>query len=278
MLKLTRPGISISAQIDERAVVSPDASVAEGCVVASGAVLSSGTVLDADVVVGPNAVFVEPGPLDRAAQVRQGVRIGANATINANVILAAHSVVRPGSVVTRSVPPAAIVEGNPAAIVGYVNTESAAQTLPASSVPERSASESTGVRGVTLHQFPIIADLRGNLTVGEFEKEVPFRPKRYFLVFGVPSQEVRGEHAHHECHQFLICVRGSCTVMADDGAKRIEVELDSPSKGIYLPPMIWGVQYKYSANAMLLVFASHHYDGADYIRNYAEFIELVEPK
>jgi len=57
---------------------------------------------------------------------------------------------------------------------------------------------------------------------------------------------------------------------------RTEVLLDSPDKGIYLPPMVWGVQYKYSDDAMLLVFASHHYDAADYIRNYSEFLEAVK--
>jgi hypothetical protein len=71
-------------------------------------------------------------------------------------------------------------------------------------------------------------------------------------------------------------VRGSCAVLADDGVNRTEVLLDSPDKGIYLPPMVWGVQYKYSEDAILLVFASHHYDASDYIRNYSEFLEEVK--
>ncbi len=133
----------------------------------------------------------------------------------------------------------------------------------------------TSVPGVSVHQFSVVPDLRGNLTVGEFTKEIPFLPLRYFLVFGVPSREVRGEHAHRECHQFLICVRGSCAVIADDGVERVEVILDAPNRGVYLPPMTWGIQYKYSPDAMLLVFASHHYDAADYIREYDDFLELV---
>ena len=81
-----------------------------------------------------------------------------------------------------------------------------------------------------------------------------------------------GEHAHRACHQFLICVRGSCAVVADDGERRVEILLDAPEMGMYLPPMTWGIQYKYTSDAILLVFASHHYDAADYFREYDEFL------
>jgi UDP-2-acetamido-3-amino-2,3-dideoxy-glucuronate N-acetyltransferase len=261
-----------TATIDPRAVIGRDVLIGEGCSVSSGAVLCDGVALEADVVVGPNAVFVES--FGTAARAQSGVRIGANATIYPGITLAAGSVVRPGAVVTRSVPPRAIVDGNPATIVGYVGTESSATAGVAAHESSRAAA-ATLVRGVTLHTFPVIQDLRGNLTVGEFVKEIPFIPRRYFLVFGVPSREVRGEHAHHECHQFLICLRGSCAVVADDGARRVEVSLDAPNKGIYLPPMTWGIQYKYSADALLLVFASHPYEVSDYIRDYEKFLALT---
>ena len=126
-----------------------------------------------------------------------------------------------------------------------------------------------------MHNMPRVVDIRGNLTVGEFNRTVPFPAKRYFIVFDVPSAETRGEHAHRECHQFLICVRGSCAVVADDGVHRQEFFLDKPDLGLHLSPMVWGIQYKYSADAVLLVFASHHYDNADYIRDYSEFRQLV---
>lgn len=266
-----------AAAIDPRAVVSHDALIGCGCVVASGAVLCAGVVLDADVVVGPNAVFVEPtSPGDGAAtRVHQGVRIGANATLYPGITLAAGSVVRPGAVVTRSVPPRAIVDGNPAAIVGYVGTEPNTTAALPFAQQSTSIAEITPVRGVSVHTFPIVPDLRGNLTVGEFTREIPFVPLRYFMVFGVPSKEVRGEHAHRECHQFLICVRGSCAVVADDGMRRVEITLDAPNRGVHLPPMTWATQYKYSADALLLVFASHHYDASDYIRAYTEFAALI---
>ena len=96
------------------------------------------------------------------------------------------------------------------------------------------------------------------------------------MVFNLPSLETRGEHAHGECHQFLICVSGSCAVVADDGANCQEFVLDRQDLGIQLPPMVCGIQYKYSADAVVLVFASHYYDSSDYIRDYSQFRQLPE--
>jgi UDP-2-acetamido-3-amino-2,3-dideoxy-glucuronate N-acetyltransferase len=271
------PAIDPKAVIDPGAVVERGCVIGARCIVRSGAHLGAGTLLDDDVVVGPNATLESSGTEVDASRVRvqPGVRIGANATICAGVTLAARSQIRPGAVVTRSVPPCAIVEGNPATIIGYVDTEF--DKLLKSATPKHNTAwvEKTPVKGVTLHRFPVHPDLRGNLVVGEFDRQVPFNPLRFFMVFGVPSREIRGEHAHLLCHQFLICVEGSCALVADDGYKRFEVLLDDPSLGVYLPPMTWGIQYKYSADAKLLVFASHHYDSTDYVRDYKKYLELV---
>lgn len=131
------------------------------------------------------------------------------------------------------------------------------------------------VRGVTLCRLTRIDESRGRLVAGEFARQIPFAPKRYFLVFDVPGQEVRGRHAHRQCHQFLVCLRGSVTVVVDDGAASASVTLDAPEAGLYIPPLVWGVQQAYSADALLLVFASDYYDDADYIRDYDEFRRLV---
>jgi len=259
------------------ASISPLARFGADCRIEAGAVIPAGCELGDDVRVGPNVVFVEPDegsphPVGRACA---GVRIGANAVICPNVVLANGVVVRPGSVVNRSVPHGAIVEGNPATIVGYVNAvQSRSTTAPLVSGSTADAIQQTAVRGVTLHRMHVVPDLRGSLTVGEFDRQIPFTPKRYFIVFGVPSRETRGEHAHKECHQFLVCVRGSCSVVADDGLRRVEVRLESLDTGLYLPPMTWGIQYQYSSDAELLVFASHHYDADDYIRNYDDFVRV----
>ena len=170
--------------------------------------------------------------------------------------------------------------GHPARIVGYVD-------LPYPKAPVEPASQAfapdepqgrkpTRVRGVWLHRLPVITDLRGNLTVGEFGKELPFEPKRYFVVFDVSSREVRGEHAHRTLHQFFVCLKGDCALVVDDGRQRQELLLNSPAIGVHVEPMVWGIQYKFSSDALLLVLASDKYDTADYIRDYDEFERLVK--
>ena len=253
--------------------IDPAVHLPDDVVVQAGAYLGPGVLLEPGCRIGPNVAFVDG---TAPTIVRRGVQIGANATLHAGITIAAKAVVRPGAVVSRSVPPGAIVDGNPAAIVGYVDTQAGPAGVLHATAPVQGATvEPLPVRGVTLHHFPVIPDLRGNLTVGDFQRQIPFEPRRYFIVFGVPSREVRGEHAHRECHQFLLCLRGSCSVVADDGQQRVEVLLDAPQRGLYLPPMTWGIQYKYSSDAMLMVFASHHYDAADYIREYDEFLEAI---
>jgi len=257
--------------------IDAGAVVGEHCVIESGVHISQGTVIEHHVHIGAHVAFASaPGATQRPVLVQQGAWIGANASIvAAGIVIGAKAIVRPGAVVMRSVPPGALVEGNPANIIGYVDAAQGPATHASHPNGNRSKVEATAVKGVTVHHFPVIPDLRGNLSVGEFDREIPFKPLRYFLVFGVPSRELRGEHAHHKCHQFLICLRGSCAVVADDGVHRVEVTLDSPDRGMYLPPLTWGVQYKYSSDAMLLVFASDYYEREDYIRDYADFIATV---
>lgn len=123
-----------------------------------------------------------------------------------------------------------------------------------------------------LVDLPNVTDARGNLSFGEFGRHIPFEPKRYFLVYHVPLVEQRGEHAHRECHQFLVCVRGRISVVGENRRRRDEFVLDRPDLGFYMPPMTWGGQFGYSPDAVLLVFASHFYDAADYIRDHGEFL------
>ena len=138
--------------------------------------------------------------------------------------------------------------------------------------PSTTASD---VRGVRLYRIPRFRDHRGTLSVTEFSPDLPFQPKRYFVIYDVPGEDIRGQHAHRICDQFLTCVSGSVHVIVDDGEHRDEFVLDSPSVGLYLPPMTWGTEYKYSPDAVLLVLASHSYDPADYIRDYDEFLTLT---
>lgn len=247
-----------------------------------GVQLWNGVRLGDDVFVGPNATFTND-LFPRSRQypekfletvVEAKASIGANATILPGVRIGSGAVVGAGAVITRSVPPNAIVVGNPARIVGYVTDPRQTTSDVDASLPPANDQgvRETRVRGVRLHRMPHFSDMRGALSVGDFERDLPFEPKRYFAVFDVPSQETRGEHAHRRCHQFLICVHGSVRVLTDDGVHREEFTLDSPSLGIHLPPMIWGTQYRYSRDAVLLVFASEAYDTDDYVRSYDEFL------
>jgi dTDP-4-dehydrorhamnose 3,5-epimerase-like enzyme len=177
-----------------------------------------------------------------------------------------------GSVVTRDVPEYAIVVGNPARITGYANTTP--QPAVEVGISEARSDVST-VTGVRLHQLTSAVDLRGSLIAGEVDAELPFPPARFFVVYDVPSVEARGAHAHRECAQFLVCLAGSVRAIVDDGSHREEYLLDSPDRGLLVPPMIWGTQYRYSADAVLLVLASHGYDGDDYIRDYEDFLAAV---
>ena len=96
-------------------------------------------------------------------------------------------------------------------------------------------------------------------------------------MYNVPNDRVRGEHVHRELKEFLICVQGSVAVIADDGETREEYVLNSASRGLYLPPRVWRTLYKYTPDAILLVFASQEYDPDDYIRDYDQFLEFVRP-
>lgn len=200
-----------------------------------------------------------------------GAMIGGSAVILAGVAIGRQARVEVGAVVETSVPDFAIVKGNPATIIGYTDTPRAAVVGD----PQAARIEHAGVGAVSFHRMMTAVDLRGRLTVGEFEKSVPFVPRRYFLVYDVPSKDTRGEHAHRQCHQFLICVHGSVTCVVDDGKSRQEYVLSEPYQGLHMPPMIWGTQYQYSPGAVLLVFASHYYDPDDYIRDYSEFLTEV---
>lgn len=275
--------IGTDCNICDGVFVENDVLVGNRVTVKCGVQLWDGLVVEDDVFIGPNATFTNDRfPRSKVFPekflntiVRKGASIGANATILPGLEIGPGAMVGAGSVVTRSVPPNAIAVGNPARIVGYVGAEQ----VNASKAPYQSTNLVAGltsVNGVTLYEFPYIKDMRGSLSVGEFERTVPFTPKRYFLVFDVPNREIRGEHAHHTCHQFIICIKGSCSAVADDGNNRQEFLLDKPSIGLYMPPMTWGTQYKYSSDAVLLVFASEYYDSTDYIRDYGEFMGLID--
>jgi UDP-2-acetamido-3-amino-2,3-dideoxy-glucuronate N-acetyltransferase len=286
------PGAKIGSDVNicSHCFIENDVIVGDRVTIKSGVQIWDGTRIGNDVFVGPNVTFTnDKFPRSKIypeefseTWIESGASIGGGAVILPGVSIGTGAMVGAGAVVTKLVPPYAIVTGSPARITGYVETHiSSANNKSVTLQPFSSSDEISvhlGVENVTLHRFKLVSDIRGDLSFAEFPKDIPFAPKRYFLVFNVPSKETRGEHAHHKCHQFLVCIKGSCSVVVDDGQNRAEVLLDSPDKGIYLPPLVWGIQYKYSSDAVLLVFASEYYEASDYIRNYSEFIDIVRSK
>jgi UDP-2-acetamido-3-amino-2,3-dideoxy-glucuronate N-acetyltransferase len=178
-----------------------------------------------------------------------------------------------GAVVTADVPAHAIVYGNPARIEGYVDSDRAAPRVDLSVAGEPPGRELPG--GSRLLLLTQAIDLRGSLAALEFDEVLPFTPRRFFATFDVPSAHVRGEHAHRTCHQFLMALAGSLSVMLDDGRSRAEVRLDSPTIGLHLPPMVWAAQFKHAPGTVLGVLASEPYDNAEYVRSYDEFRSLL---
>lgn len=143
----------------------------------------------------------------------------------------------------------------------------ASQVLESTLIPTR-------VAGVTLRRLPEVHDSRGLLSICELTRSVPFEVRRYFVVTAT-ADACRGTHAHHKLHQFLCCIHGQCHAIADDGKTREEFVLDSPSLGLYLPPMTWGTQHRFSPGAVLLVLASDVFEETDYICEYDEFLTLA---
>ena len=274
-------GIVSEVSADPGVVAPADFVLGAGCSVGAYAFIGPGCVAEDNVQIGARATVLAPEPTsDVAAQrllVQSGATIGAGAVVCGANVIGRGARIEPGAVVTSDVPPHAVVAGNPSHVTGYVSA--AAGGAPGRPIEMVHAPKEVGAvvlpNGVSVIRFPEVIDLRGQLTFGEVDGQLPFAVDRFFLVYGVASQELRGEHAHRRCHQLIIATTGAVSVLTDNGSELIEVRIDEPNIGVYLPPMVWGVQFRHTADAVLMVLASDRYDADDYIRDYDEFIREV---
>lgn len=117
------------------------------------------------------------------------------------------------------------------------------------------------------------SDRKGNISVVENGRDVPFNVKRAYYLYDVPGGESRGGHAHKELRQLIIAASGSFTVTLDDGHVKRTFTLNRPYQGLYVVPGIWRTLDDFSSGAVCMVLASERYDEADYIRDYQEFLK-----
>ena len=127
-------------------------------------------------------------------------------------------------------------------------------------------------------QFDDLGDERGKLVVIEGGQAIPFEIKRVFYIYDSDDTVIRGQHANRESEFVLINVAGKSKVRITDGTEEIIVELNRPMTGVYIPKMIWKDMYDFSEDSILLVLASTHYNGAEYIRDYEEYLKEIKRK
>ncbi|POC14865.1 sugar 3,4-ketoisomerase [Vibrio vulnificus] len=129
---------------------------------------------------------------------------------------------------------------------------------------------------IKLIQFQSHGDERGSLVSLEQNKNIPFEIRRTYYIFNTKERVRRGLHAHKKLKQLAIVVKGSCRFLLDDGKEKIEIVLDNPAQGLYIESFIWREMYDFSEDCVLLVLADGEYDENDYIRDYEEFLEVIQ--
>lgn len=128
---------------------------------------------------------------------------------------------------------------------------------------------------IRIMEFPDFGDERGNLVVVEGGIDIPFAVQRAFYIYGSDAEVIRGRHANRKSEFVMINVSGKSKVKVDNGYEKQIIELDRPRMGLYLSTMIWKDMYDFSADSVLLVLASEHYDAEEYIRDYDDYIREI---
>ena len=121
--------------------------------------------------------------------------------------------------------------------------------------------------------LPKIADKRGNLSIIEEMKNIPFEIKRCFWIYDVPGGEIRGSHAYRETEEFIVALSGSFDVVIDDGKLKQTFSLNRSYYGLYVPKMMWRQMQNFSTNSLALIVTNTEFNRNDYIYDYSEFLK-----
>ena len=121
--------------------------------------------------------------------------------------------------------------------------------------------------------LPKIADSRGNLSIIEEMKQIPFKIKRVYWIYDVPGGVERGGHAYRQKEEFIVALSGSFDVCLDNGKEKKVISLNRSYMGVYIPKGIWRVMNNFSTNSLALIVSSIDYDEKDYIMDYEEFLQ-----
>jgi len=131
------------------------------------------------------------------------------------------------------------------------------------------------IDNVKLLQLPKFLDERGNLSFFENENHIPFKIRRTYWIYDVPGGEIRGGHAYRTLQEFIIALSGSFDVVVNDGNGTRKITLNRSYTGLYIPCMVWRHLENFSTNSLALIVSDQPYNEEDYIRNFHEFIQLV---
>lgn len=130
------------------------------------------------------------------------------------------------------------------------------------------------ISDIKLVELPKYLDARGNLSVIEEFKDIPFKIERTYWIYDVPGGEARGGHAYKENEEFIVALSGSFDVVLDNGIEKKTFQLNRSYYGLYVPKGIWREMENFSTNSLALILASSKYDANDYIRDYKQFKAL----
>ena len=273
--------IGKNCNICAHVLIEDDVIVGDNVTIKSGVQLWDRTRVHDNVFIGPNVTFTNDlYPRSKKASksngytiLEEGCSIGGNATILPGISVGKNSMIGAGAVVTQDVPDNVLVLGNPAKISKYLNDDGSFNDRNNENPPNYSLEDNIPFYEKNIFS---VTDIRGTIAVLDLVNDLSFEVKRVFWVYDVPALETRGEHAHYSCYEFLICLSGQLDLILDDGKNKKTIKLNSKSRGIYIPKMIWACQTNFSKDAVLLVLASEKYKSEDYIRSYSEFLDAIK--